>query len=115
MFRKRDLSIEHENFAPSMFVFQDPYLSVESELQGTRIVKNGAVLYKPCEEIAKETLDPSLVTLENLLESGVTIDPATTMHLLDVSDPSELEARASQMSENLYQHLVDNDLIKVEK
>lgn len=115
MFRKRDLSVEHECFSPTMFEFSDPYLSVEKELQGTRIVQNGAILMKSCDEIAKETLDPNLVTLENLIESGVTIDPSVIQHLLDNTDPSELEARASQMSENLYKHLVDNDFIKVEK
>lgn len=113
-FRKRDLTTSHKNFAGKGFDFDDPYIYVESELDGLTVKKNVSVRYKTTEELTKESLDPTLITLDSILNEGVTIDPGTVNHLLDITDLSDIESRREQLGENLYKALVDNGYLKVE-
>lgn len=113
-FRKQDLFQVHENFDSYPLVWEDPVIHVEKSLNGSALHCASSVLMKSCEEISKEQLDPNLVTLESMLEAGVTLDPTVVMHFMDVTDKAELAQRSQELSMNLYEYLVDQGLIENE-
>lgn len=110
-FRKLDLRERHENFCPYPLNWEDPVIVVEKSMNGAALRVDSSVLTKSCKDISREQMDPNLVTLEGMIEAGVTLDPSVVMHMLDKSDLSEISERSSVMSENLYKYLLDNDLI----
>lgn len=113
-FRKLDLVQNHVNFDSYPLVWEDPVIHVEKSLNGAALHCFSSVLMRKCEEISKEQLDPNLITLESMLEAGVTLDPSVVMHLMDVTDKSELAQRSQELSMNLYEHLVNQGLIEDE-
>lgn len=114
-YRKKDLSQVHEFQYPDAFEFYDEITQEDREVYGTSIKINTHVVKKSSKDISKEQLDPRIVTLEQMIEAGVTIDPSVVHHMLDTTDPAELAEKSSQMSENLYQHLVSENLINVDE
>lgn len=113
-FRKLDLVQQHENFDFYPLSWNDPVIHVEKTLNGTALQCASSVLLKSCVDISKEQLDPNLITLESMLEAGVTLDPSVVMHLLDATDKSELAQRSQELSMNLYEHLVNQGVIEDE-
>ena len=111
-FRKLDLVQRHENFDSCVLSWQDPVLHTEKTVNGAALRVDTAVLMKDCSEISKEQLDPKLITLESMIEAGVTLDPSAVMHLMNATDVSEIQERSSQLSENLYGYLVEQKLIE---
>ena len=111
-FRKLDLKERHENFCPYPLNWEDPVIVTEKTMNGAVLRVDSFVSTKSCKDISKEQLDPNLVTLEGMMEAGVTLDPTVVMHMLDKTDLSEILDKSSVMSENLYKYLLDNDLIQ---
>lgn len=111
-FRKLDLKVRHNCFCNCELNWKDPVLVTEKSTNGLALRVDTSVLMKDCKDISKEQLDPNLITLESMLEAGVTLDPSVVMNLMNITDRSELESRSSQMSENLYKYLVEQELIK---
>ena len=114
-FRKLDLKERHENFCPYPLNWEDPVIVTEKSMNGVSLRVDTSVLNKSCVDISKEQLDPNLVTLEGMIEAGVTLDSTVVMHLLDKTDLSEISDKSSVMSENLYKYLLENDLIQEDK
>ena len=111
-FRKLDLKERHENFCPYPLNWEDPVLVTAKSMNGSALRVDSSVLTKSCKDISREQLDPNLVTLEEMVEAGVTLDPSVIMHMLDKTDLSEISDKSSLMTENLYKYLLDNDLIQ---
>ena len=80
--------------------------------------ENGSsrVVYGPVnsDEINKRQLDPRVVDLQNLIESGITIDPGSVSTMLNLSDPAEIEEYNSSYVKDAYKFLKEhkNEIFK---
>ena len=114
-FRKLDLKERLCVFAPGSFAFENEEISVNPIQKGNNMIHFVAVKHLKSSEIAKQTLDPQIVTLENMIEAGVTLDPGYAARMLNITDSADLEDRSAVMSENLYKTLLENDFLKREE
>lgn len=75
------------------------------------------------EELSKKQLDPTIVTLENLLANNITINPSSVTSLLNQTDIADINELADQLSSQAYEKITQlpnfdfdkNTLIKEEK
>ena len=111
-FRKCDLKERHVCFAPGHFAFSNEEIQVNPVQQGDKVIQYVELKHMKSSEISKQTLDPGIITLESMLEAGVTLNPGQCARMLNLSDPADLEQRSAQMSENLYKVLLENEFLK---
>lgn len=114
-FRKLDLKNRHNCFCNCQLNWKDPVIVTEKSSNGLALRVNSVVYEKSCKEISKEQLNPNLVTLESMLEAGVTLDPRVVQNFMNPTDISEIQERSSKLSENLYRVLVEQELIKLDE
>lgn len=114
-FRKLDLKNRHSCFCNCELNWKDPVIVTEKSTNGMALRVNSTVSEKSCKEINKEQLNPNLVTLEGMLEAGVTLDPNVVKNFMNPTDISEIQERSSKLSENLYKVLVEQELIKLDE
>lgn len=64
---------------------------------------------KSTKDINREQLDPKIVTLQSLLESGVVISPASISNMLDITDKADIERYNSAYVSDAYKFLKENE------
>lgn len=74
--------------------------------------ENGTVrlLRKPerLSDRSKIQMNPNLITLQGMIEAGTLIEPKQVGSLLNITDASDIEDLRGQMSENMYQYMMDH-------
>lgn len=74
--------------------------------------ENGTVrlLRKPerLSDRSKIQMNPNLITLQGMIEAGTLIEPKQVESLLNITDASDIEDLRGQMSENMYQYMMDH-------
>lgn len=74
--------------------------------------ENGTVrlLRKPerLSDRSKIQMNPNIITLQSMIESGTLIEPKQIGSLLNITDFSDIECLNGQLSENMYQYLLDH-------
>lgn len=89
--------------APEMWEQQERY--VEPEKNG---VQRTTIVVVPNREINKRQLDPRKITLDSLLEQGITIDPGQIQNMLDLRDPAEIESFNNEYLQHAYKFLTEH-------
>lgn len=62
----------------------------------------------PMSELNQRQLDPRSVTLQNLIDNGITIEPGSVAHMLDLTDPAEVEAFNNEYTRDAYKFLQEH-------
>lgn len=98
-----------EIFKPVMEIAPDEWEHferyVEEEKNG---VQRTCLVKVSCREVNKRQLDPRIVTLDTLLEQGITIDPGQVKGLLDLTDPAQIEDYNNHYVQQAYDYLVEH-------
>lgn len=68
------------------------------------------VLFVPVKlsEISRKVMNPNVVTLTRLIESGDYVDPTKMMRVFKISDPADLEVKREQLGENMFKYLLEH-------
>ena len=90
---------------PIMFSAPDEVFETVSQTVIEDGVERSYLVNERMTERSKLQLNPSEVTLESLLASGVTIDPSRFVSNLGISEVSELESRKDSMSAQMLDYL----------
>lgn len=106
MFRKNDL----EN-VPIMFDAPESWKErqiVHSALREDGTGSRVDVMFVDSKDIDRTILDPRVVTIGKIIESGQVIDPKNWFSMFNITDPADLEAKRQQLGENMYSYLLDH-------
>lgn len=89
--------------APDFFEVEERYVAPEES--GT---SRSTIIKVHSRDINKRQLDPRVVTLDSLLEQGITIDPGQVQSMLDITDPAEIESVNKDYCESAYKFLTEH-------
>ena len=95
---------------PVIFLMPDEI--VELECQHVPEADDRTAVYfvpKRMSDRSKEQLNPSEVTLQSLLASGVTIDPSRFVNSLGITDVADIEASKDKMSGEMLEYLTTHE------
>lgn len=96
-------------FVPETVIAPDSWDVMERSVSPEENGSSRSVMVKvPCREINKRQLDPRIVTLEALLEQGITIEPGQAQQMLNLTDIADIEEYNSQYCESAYKFLQEH-------
>lgn len=78
---------------------------VDVEVNGSQ---RATIIDVPISELNKRQLDPRTVTLQTLIDNGITIEPGTVAHMLDLTDPADIEAFNNEYTREAFKFLQDH-------
>lgn len=101
MFRKKPF----ETVLPMGEPWTEPQIKSEESKRGTMKVSRVDV---KCSDICEQQLDPSIITLQSLIDRGITIDPGSVRSMLNITDEADLQRYDTEYTKGVYQYLVDH-------
>lgn len=108
MFRKN----QFETVLPMASPWTEPQIKIDQSLRGSMKVSRVNVA---CKDICEQQLDPNVISLQSLIDRGITIDPGSVRNMLNITDEADLQRYDTEYSKGVYQYLVENpDVFKSE-
>lgn len=117
MWRKKDLNKKNWcKLYPPIEKWTEPVLTTTDELtQNGKISKKVFLQDQSCEEFSKQVLDPRVIDLQAIIDSGMVIDPKTVARPLVVTDLADIEARQHSLGKKMYSYLLENQDLLTQK
>lgn len=72
-------------------------------------VKRGNITVRSCEEISKEVLDPRVITLSQVLSTGVGIEVKDFANMFNISDPADLDSLRERSSIQIHNYIKEHE------
>ena len=95
---------------PVVFLSPDDFTELELEVVPDEMERDSVFFVpKRMSERSTEQLNPNEVTLQYLLESGITIDPSKFVNSLAITDAADIEASKGRMSEQMLSYFMEHE------
>lgn len=101
MFRKN----QFETVLPMALPWTEPQIKTDESLRGSMKVSRVNV---SCKDICEQQLDPDVISLQSLIDRGITIDPGSVRNMLNITDEADLQRFDTEFSAGVYKYLVDH-------
>lgn len=114
-FRKLDLIEKHVCQCAACSSWSQPKFVTQPDVTDDgRKILNLSLQSIRSDELSKKTLNPDLINMAYIIETGNVIDPKQVSKLLNITDPADIERLKGNLSSNMYEYLLEHqdELIK---
>lgn len=101
MFRKNPFL----TILPQASPWTEPQIKTDESYRGAMKVSRVNVT---CKDICEQQLDPDVISLQSLIDRGITIDPGSVRSMLNITDEADLQRYDTEFSAGVYKYLVDH-------
>lgn len=101
MFRKN----QFKTILPEASSWTEPQIKTDESLRGAMKVSRVSV---SCKDICEQQLDPDVISLQSLIDRGITIDPGSVRNMLNITDEADIQRYDTEYSAGVYQYLLDH-------
>lgn len=110
MWRKSDIQKRWQALYPTPDEWKEHSLAVSPSVNNRGVTRSRvSLVHRKSSDQDKLVLNPDLVNITSLIESGVTIDPKSVRSMLNITDRADIEALNTTRSENVYKYLIEHE------